>query len=260
MKRKTLVAVLSISAIGCGYVSPDAGHEAVLVEKPWFFGHGGVDPTPVTTGSQIVASSTEAIMVNTQPIRFDEAFEDMMSKDNVPMSFHAVPRMQITNTVDLIRRFGIEWYKNNVQRQFQNFTRNAAKSYSMTDLAINQASVKDLESDVQKELSQYLLNQSIPVKCLEVTVGRVSPPTQVIDAIKGTAEQQQRIKTEAQKKLAEDARRAAEESRAIADKAYQEKMGLTSQQFVELEKIKMCASKSNCSVFLGSQAVPVVGK
>ena len=29
----------------------DAGHEAVLVKQPVFFGHGGVDPIPVSNGS-----------------------------------------------------------------------------------------------------------------------------------------------------------------------------------------------------------------
>jgi hypothetical protein len=28
----------------------DAGHEGVLVEQPFFFGHGGVDPVPSKTG------------------------------------------------------------------------------------------------------------------------------------------------------------------------------------------------------------------
>ena len=33
----------------------DAGHEGVLVKQPFFFGHGGVDPVPTTTGRVLVA-------------------------------------------------------------------------------------------------------------------------------------------------------------------------------------------------------------
>ena len=33
-----------------GCVAIDAGHEGVLVEQPFFFGHGGVDPVPAKTG------------------------------------------------------------------------------------------------------------------------------------------------------------------------------------------------------------------
>ena len=38
--------VLELSA--CAAI--DAGHEGVLVEQPFFFGHGGVDPVPSKTG------------------------------------------------------------------------------------------------------------------------------------------------------------------------------------------------------------------
>lgn len=43
-----LVAVVMLSS--CCFVSPDADEETVLVKKPWFFGHGGVDNDPVQSG------------------------------------------------------------------------------------------------------------------------------------------------------------------------------------------------------------------
>src|SRR5689334_25116740 len=45
----------------------DAGHEGVLVKKPVFFGHGGVDPVPATTGRVAVAPTTEVIDVDVRP-------------------------------------------------------------------------------------------------------------------------------------------------------------------------------------------------
>lgn len=52
MKKLIPLPVLLIVAlvVGCRTVQPDAGHEAVLVRKPLFFGSGGVDETPVKTG------------------------------------------------------------------------------------------------------------------------------------------------------------------------------------------------------------------
>ena len=44
-----LVAMLSMSS--CHGVRPGADEEAVLIDKPWFFGHGGVDMTPVESSS-----------------------------------------------------------------------------------------------------------------------------------------------------------------------------------------------------------------
>lgn len=38
------IAILGMSALtSCHSVSPDADEEAVIVKKPWFIGHGGVE-------------------------------------------------------------------------------------------------------------------------------------------------------------------------------------------------------------------------
>jgi hypothetical protein len=125
------------------------------------------------------------------------------------------------------------------------------KRYTMSHLAIDQSSVQELESTVKTELEAYLAARKMPVKVHELVVGKVSPPKIIEDQQKETAAQQQRTQTEAQKKIAEDARKAAELSRAAADNAHQTAMGLSSQQFVELQRIKMCAEKATCQVFLG---------
>jgi hypothetical protein len=39
MKRFMLIAIAA-ALTGCSTYSPDAGHEVVLIEKPYFFGHG----------------------------------------------------------------------------------------------------------------------------------------------------------------------------------------------------------------------------
>jgi hypothetical protein len=59
----SLLMLLSWLVAGCSVYSPDAGHEVVLVEKPWFFGHGGVDPEPVKPGRAYAALSTEGVDV-----------------------------------------------------------------------------------------------------------------------------------------------------------------------------------------------------
>lgn len=259
---------LALGMTGCSRVSAEAGEQRVLIEKPWFFGHGGIDSEPVSAGASWVAWSTDSVNVSMQPLRFDEQFEDMMSANNVPVSFHAAVRLQVTDSVELVRHFtggyncGGElcWYTTNVQRMFQNLIRSDCKRYTMSQLAIDQTSVQELEGTVKTELEAYLSTQKMPVKVHEVVVGKVSPPKIVEDQQKETAAQQQRAQTEAQKKIAEDARRAAELSRAAADSAYQNAMGLSSQQFVELQRIKMCAEKATCQVFLGSTPVPIVGR
>ncbi|MEW6247938.1 MAG: hypothetical protein AB1555_14665, partial [Nitrospirota bacterium] len=69
-----LSAVL-LTAPGCMMVAIDAGHEGVLVEKPFFLGHGGVDPVPATTGRVTVALTTQVIDVDVRPIQYSEHFD-----------------------------------------------------------------------------------------------------------------------------------------------------------------------------------------
>ena len=53
---KKFIAMFSIAVVAmmgmtsCHGVAPDADEEAVLIEKPWFFGHGGVQQNPVESG------------------------------------------------------------------------------------------------------------------------------------------------------------------------------------------------------------------
>ena len=108
IKMLVVVPVLLVVAlaIGCRTVQPDAGHEAVLVRKPLLFGSGGVDPTPVKTGLKYVAFTTTGIDVNMQPMRIDVEFSDLMTMDGVPIDFHAVLTLQVSDSVKLVRDFG----------------------------------------------------------------------------------------------------------------------------------------------------------
>jgi hypothetical protein len=66
-----------------------------------------------------------------------------------------------------------------------------------------------------------------------------------------------------QRKLAEDQRLKAEQSRANADNAYRESMHLSPEQFIQLETIKMqdhvCGrdGKANCT-FIQNGVAPVL--
>src|SRR6185436_7865514 len=102
-------AILSVAVLSaCSTVQPDAGHEAVLVRKPLIFGSGGVDPTPVKTGLKYVAFTTQGVDVNMQPRRIDSEFTDLMTSDGVPIDFHAVLTVQVTDSVKLVRDFGAD--------------------------------------------------------------------------------------------------------------------------------------------------------
>jgi regulator of protease activity HflC (stomatin/prohibitin superfamily) len=242
-------------------VAPDAGHEAVLIKKPWIFGHGGVDSSPVVSGATWVAFSTDAVIVSRQPQQFGVHFEDLMSSDGVPLDFDAVIRLQITDTVRLIKDFGPNWYQNNIIAEFQNRVRQAVRKHGMNETAISTKAIEEIDDEITSSMQKYLESINFPAKLIQVTVGKSNPPDSVKHQRIQTASEQQRQETEKQKKLAEDQRKQAELSRAAADNAYREAMQLSPEQFLRLETINMqryVCQKTNCTFVVGT-ASPILG-
>lgn len=104
-----LIALALLSTCTLTRVAPDAGVEAVLVSKPLIFGLGGVQADPVKTRASWVFWTTEPVYVNMQPQQFDIAINDLMASDGIPLHFDAAIRLQVTDSVELIRKFGPRW-------------------------------------------------------------------------------------------------------------------------------------------------------
>lgn len=255
------IGLLIVLLGGCGWASPDAGTEAVLIEKPWFFGHGGVDSEPIRAGRTLIAATTEAVYVDMRPHQFTMRFDDFMSKDGVPLDFDAVLRLQVMDSVELIRRFGENWYQNNVAAEFTNRVRQAVRKHGMNEMAISTDAIEAVDNEITKGMEQYLVESKVPVRLIQVTVGRANPPDSIKDQRIATASQQQRQNTERERKLAEDQRKDAETSRALADNAYRNAMSLTAEQFVRLENIKMqreVCQAQQCTFIIGESVPPVL--
>ena len=256
------VAVLAVSLMGCKSVAPDAGHEVVLVEKPMFFGHGGIDPEPVRTGRTFVAATTDGIDVNMQPVLFQQDLPDTMTADGVPVSFHAIMNIQITDSVKLISLFGPNWYANNLDAPFMSLVRQQVRQHGMNEVAISASAIDTIDAEITRGLNSFITSKKLPVQLITLTIGRAIPPDAVKNQRIETATQEQRIQTEQQKKLAEDARAQSEQSRAKADNAYREAMQLSPEQFIQLETVKMmerACSNGNCT-FVPPGASIMVGK
>jgi regulator of protease activity HflC (stomatin/prohibitin superfamily) len=246
-----LVGFVLTGILGCNTVAPNNGFEAVLVKKPLIFGHGGVDPTPVKTGRTFVAPTTDAIYVSMQPIQAELKADDLMTNDGVPLNFDAIIRLQVTDSVGLISKFGDRWYANNIEREFSNRIRQAVRKHGLNETAIQPVAISDIDNEVSVGMENYMKSIKIPVRLVAVTVGKAIPPDSIKNQRIETASQQQRILTEGQVKLAEDARKLAEESRAAADNAYRNEMGLNPDQFLQLSSINawhdVCRNGAKCT-------------
>ena len=259
-----LAIVLFVVGWGMGILPtayPTAGQEAVLVMRPILFGHGGVEPQPVKTGRTFVAWTTEVVYVDMQPRQYQVHFDDFMSSDGVPLDFDAVIRLQITDSVRLVRDFGTQWYEKNVQAEFANRVRQAVRKHGMNETAIDTKAIEDIDREVSVAMEAYLVEAKLPVKLIQMTVGKANPPDAIKTQRVETATQQQAVLTQKQRKLAEDARKEAEQSRANADQAYQDQMKLSTDQFVMLEWFKaferVCGG-GKCTVVMNGSATPVV--
>jgi regulator of protease activity HflC (stomatin/prohibitin superfamily) len=254
------IALLTMTA--CSSYAPNAGHEVVLVEKPLVFGHGGVDPESVKAGRTFCAPTTDGIDVNMQPEKYETELPDTMTLDGVPITFHAIMVLKVTDSVSLIKNFGPQWYTNNLEDPFKTMVRQAVRKRGMNETAISTTALDAIDNEIHDQLIRFIKEKSLPVELITMTVGRANPPDSVKNQRIETATQEQRIQTEKQKKLAEDQRQMAETSRANADNAYREAMHLSPEQFIQLETIKMqnevCGEhgKATCT-FIQNGAHPV---
>jgi hypothetical protein len=266
-----LISLAVLACTACSSASPDPGQEAVVVRKPWIFGHGGVDPTPIKTGQNWVALSTQVWYVPTIPIQFTEHFDDLMSSDGVPLDFDASLRFQITDSVKIVDKFGVndvgdgsrpypQWYAANVVQPFRNMVRQEVRKHGMNETAINTDAIEQIDQVVSEEMTAYIRQIDLPVRLVDMTVGRANPPDAIKTQRVETATQEQRGNTERQRKLAEDQRLQAEMSRATADNAYRNQMNLSPEQFLRLEAIHMqhdVCIKGGCT-FIAEGVSPVI--
>lgn len=261
--RFASVVVMVAALAACSSVTPNAGQEAVLIRKPLLFGSGGVDSSPVPPGRRFEAWTTDAQYVEMRPLQVNVEFDDLMSRDGVPLDFDAAVRYQITDSVKLVTGFGADdgFFARNLERPFRDAVRDAVKKRGMNETAIDATASEAIDAEVTAATEGVIASAGLPIRLIDVTLGRANPP----DAIKSqrieTAAQEQRINTERQTKLAEDQRLESERARAAADNAYREAMPLSPEQFLTLESIKamreVCGG-GKCS-FVTAGALPTFG-
>lgn len=260
--KKIKLALLGIAMLvgfsGCTPSSVDAGEEAVLIYKPYIFGHGGVDSEPVTTGLTWTALSTSVERVTLLPFNIDEVFDDLVTEDNNPVDFkiHLTFKHIKSKTPILIEKFGkLKWYKNKVREPLRNSVRSFTKNNKMFDMTTNSNTTTRLQEIVESEVRAFLRKEDIPTELMKATIGKVMPPQAVIDATIQTAVQKQNVKTQDERVKAEKARKAAEQASAEADSAYMIKMKMTPSQYLSMKQLE----NQRIAIDKGSQVTIIMG-
>lgn len=253
MKNSILILIISIMLSGCSYSSVDGGEEAVMTYKPWIFGHGGVDETPITTGAAYTVWSTSVDRYNIKPKQYTERFVDLTASDNVAIDFNSYVTLQIIKGKSplLHEKFGHDWYAERVKEPYRTIVRNEGRTRSSINLRTNVKSINDSQANILIKMIAYLKEQNIPVTVSKVVIGKVIPPNEVLKEAERTAAQKQREKTQIARAKAEKSRIGAERQKAIADKAYATEFNMTTAQFLRNKELDIIAEKENVSVVMG---------
>lgn len=264
MKNLFLILIFAMSVVGCSRIITEPGNETVIVENPWFFGHGGVGEETQKPGAGWYAWTTHGVDVTTAPTKYDEPLDHLATNDNNFINYASYIVLQWSDAAENARKFGLgSWYDNNLKEQYRTIVRDVTKQYQMTTIMTDQATLQKVEVEVAKRFDAHIKATGLHVKLLNVNMGKALPDQAVIVEMNNTAVQQQRKKSEVQRKLAEDSRLQAEQSRALADNAYRESMHLDAGQFVQLESIKRyseaCKESQSCVIVQGNAPV-LVGK
>lgn len=234
-----LLPLLLLPLAGCSRISTDPGTETVLVDKPYFLGHGGVRDESQKPGSSWFWWSTSGIIVPVVPIKLDERFDDLITAgDNIPVDFNSYLQLQINDPVSVIKKYGERWYDNNLKEQYRTIVRNAAKQYTMNQLLSDNQALQKLETAILDTTRKLVKDNGLPITVLDVNLGKVLPDGKILEEINETGRQKQRSKTMEAARVAEDQRKEAERARAAADNAYRNEMSLSPEQFIKLEEIK----------------------
>jgi len=261
--RLILIAV-ALTTVGCSRIVTEPGTETVIVENPWFFGHGGVSEETQKPGAGWYALTTHGVGITTAPVKYDEAMPHLATNDNNFINYASYLVLQWSNAAENAKKFGLSsWYENNLKEQYRTIVRDVTKQYQMTAIMTDPETLQKIELEVSNRLNIVIAETGLKVKLLNVNMGKALPDAAVITEMNNTAVQQQRKKSEIQRKLAEDSRLQAEQSRALADNAYRESMHLDAEQFVRLEGIKRysdaCKESKYCVIVQGNAPV-LVGK
>lgn len=269
MKKILLILSLTmtlVSLTSCHSVSPDADEEAVLIYKPWFFGHGGVDDEAVTSGLTWCWWSTHSEYFKIIPVKHQVNMDDLFSDDNTPLDFHTIIITQIESGKSpiLLKNYGKDWFNTNIYNYYCNLVRDHISQHTPFDLMSNRAILNEIDEKVLNQMKEHIAKLSkekeFPVSIKQVTIGKATPNQEQLAEMNKTAKAVQAKQTQEREAEVQMAREKAEKQRAKADKAYREYLGLTIPEFIELRKWEVIEKKSgaNIDVIVGGSSASMM--
>lgn len=237
----------------------EPGHHGVIVDKPYFFGSSGVRPEPLREGRILLWRTSTMYTVRVTPTSENVKVDDFSSSDNILLDFESTIQYRVTDSVRLVDKFGEDWFNNNVLRQYLAIVREAVKKKSMSEMMSDVSAAQTVDDEITKALVKHVTDQGLPIEILGVSLGRAKPNASVLEQMNETAAQQQRKRTLVEAEAAEKQREQEQIAKAKADNAYRERIGLSAQQFMEIEInrrwAEACEKAPTCVITPGNQVL-----
>lgn len=244
-----IIALMGACCSSCSLTSVDGDEEGVYIKKPYFFGKGGVSDNVLLEGSEWKVFTTDFIKFKNVPVKFAEAFDDVMSDDNTPVDLQAyiLLRLDKGKSSVLYQNYGVEWYDHNVRETFRKSVRDRVSTFPMYDLTSNREVCEQIETEVTALMSDYFsrlsTDKEFPVEIMAVIMDRARPNNEVMEEINRTASQIQAKQTQIKQGEMEVERAKTERLKAIADKSYRNEMNYTNAEYIQLRALEMEMSK-----------------
>jgi regulator of protease activity HflC (stomatin/prohibitin superfamily) len=257
-----ILLCMTIFSIGCTVAQPDPGDVAVYQDRPYFVGHEGIRPDVLTEGRDVTWPSTTIIYVTTAPQTLHVPFQDLSSMDNILLDFDTSVQLRVIDAADTLKRFGPQWWENNVVSPYNSIVRKAVKSEKMAQMMSDPVAAEKVDQEVTEQLRALIKASGIRVEVMAVNLGKAKPNDNVLAQMNNTAAEQQRNLTLVAATIAEQQRKLEQEAKADADNAYRNKMGLSPEQYLarQLAEIQADACKKATACYLVPQGTNVVAK
>ena len=101
---------------------------------------------------------------------------------------------------------------------------------------------------MQSYVDSLSKEREFPIFVKQVTIGKAIPNKEQLAEMNKTAKAVQAKQTQEREVEVQIAREKAERQRAIADKAYREELGLSTEDFINLKWIEMISEKSGSNI------------
>lgn len=230
----------------------EPGHQLVINDKPYFYGHDGVRPEPITEGRILLFNTSSAEVVRMTPQSTTIVIDDFSSKNNILLDFGTTVQWRVANSVTLVKNFGVkDWFNNNLHNQYLAIVRDAVKKRTMEEMMSDPTAAAEVDNEVTAGVRKLVADEKLPVVILNVSLGRAKPNPNVLAQMNETAQQEQRKKSLFAATDAEKQRELEQTAKARADNAYRNAMSLSPEQFIQLEAIKRfseACEKSTCVI------------